>query len=112
MEVEGNKPKLIRDEPWGQHDRVRGETGSTAELHLCQCIHATWWDNLCDWIVAMDGHKLFRRDRQGRRGCGLALCAWVCFKCLEPSDSDSRVACLWLRIRERANKADILVGVL
>ncbi|KAK4822208.1 hypothetical protein QYF61_011849 [Mycteria americana] len=36
-------------------------------------ITETWWDDSHDWSAAMDGYKLFRRDRQGRRGRGVAL---------------------------------------
>ena len=53
----------------------------------------------------MDGYKLFRRDRQGRRGGGVALYVRECFDCLE-LDGDERI-----RIRGKANKADIMVGV-
>ena len=31
-------------------------------------ITETWWDDCHDWNAAMNGYKLFRRDRQGRRG--------------------------------------------
>ncbi|KAK4820687.1 hypothetical protein QYF61_003607 [Mycteria americana] len=30
-------------------------------------ITETWWDDSHNWSVAMDGYKLFRRDRRGRR---------------------------------------------
>jgi len=33
--------------------------------------------------AAMGDYKLFRRDRQGRRGGGLALYVGECFDCLE-----------------------------
>ena len=59
----------------------------------------------------MDGYKLFRRDRQGRRGSGVALYVRECFDCLELKDGDDRVQCLWVRIRGKASKADIMVGV-
>ncbi|KAK4816772.1 hypothetical protein QYF61_022770 [Mycteria americana] len=36
-------------------------------------ITETWWDDLHNWSAAMDGYKLFRRDKQGRRGGGVAL---------------------------------------
>jgi len=26
-------------------------------------ITETWWDESCDWNVALDGYRLFRRDR-------------------------------------------------
>ena len=36
-------------------------------------ITEMWWDCSHDWSAAMDGYKLFRKDRQGRRGGGVAL---------------------------------------
>ena len=59
----------------------------------------------------MDGYKLFRRDRQGRRGSRVALYVGKCFDCLELDDGDERVECLWVRIRGKAKKAGIKVGV-
>ncbi|GAB0178841.1 hypothetical protein GRJ2_000349400 [Grus japonensis] len=58
----------------------------------------------------MDGYKLFRGYRQGRRGGGAALYVRECFDCLELDDGDDRIECLWVRIRGKANKAD-MVGV-
>jgi len=37
-------------------------------------ITATWWDDSHDWRIATDSYKRFRRDRQGKRGGGVALC--------------------------------------
>ncbi|GAB0207696.1 hypothetical protein GRJ2_003235300 [Grus japonensis] len=73
-------------------------------------ITETRWDDSHNWSAAMDGYKLFRRDRQGRRGGGVALYVKECFDCLELNDGDNRVECLWVRIRGNANKADILLG--
>ncbi|KAJ7415136.1 rna-directed dna polymerase from mobile element jockey-like [Pitangus sulphuratus] len=36
-------------------------------------ITEMWWDDSHDWSAAMDGYKLFRRDRQGGRGGGVSL---------------------------------------
>lgn len=36
-------------------------------------IIETWWDHSHDWSAVMDSDKLFRRDRQGRKGGGVAL---------------------------------------
>ena len=36
-------------------------------------VMETWWDDSHEWTAAMDGYKLFRRDRQGRRGGGVVL---------------------------------------
>ena len=44
-------------------------------------ITETWWDELHDWSAVIDGYKLFRRDRQGRRGGGVALCAKTRIDC-------------------------------
>ncbi|KAK4829368.1 hypothetical protein QYF61_003295 [Mycteria americana] len=74
-------------------------------------ITETWWDDLHNWSAAMDGYKLFRRDRRGRRGGGVALYVRECLDSLELDDGDDRVECLWVRIRGKANKADIVVGV-
>ncbi|RMC11957.1 hypothetical protein DUI87_11087 [Hirundo rustica rustica] len=37
-------------------------------------ITEMWWDESHGWSTALDGYKLFRRDRKGRRGGGVALC--------------------------------------
>ncbi|KAK4810673.1 hypothetical protein QYF61_007473 [Mycteria americana] len=74
-------------------------------------ITKTWWDDSHNWSAAMDGYKLFRRDRRGRRGGGVALYVRECLDSLELDDGDDRVECLWVRIRGKANKADIVVGV-
>ena len=50
-------------------------------------------------------------NRQGRRGGGVALYVRECFDCLELDDGNDRVECFWVRIRGKANKADIMVGV-
>ncbi|XP_051640625.1 uncharacterized protein LOC127469851 [Manacus candei] len=74
-------------------------------------ITETWWDDSHDWSAAMDGYKLFRRDRQGRRGGGVALYVRESLDSLELEVSNNKVECLWIKIRGKANKADILVGV-
>ena len=74
-------------------------------------ITETWWDDSHNWSAAMDGYKLFRKGRQGRRGGGVALYIRECFDCLELNEGNDKVECLWVKIRGKANKADILVGV-
>jgi len=37
-------------------------------------IMEMWWDCFHDWSAAVDGYKLFKRDRQGRQDGGVALC--------------------------------------
>lgn len=31
-------------------------------------IKGIWWEDSHDWNTTIEGYKLFRRDRQGRRG--------------------------------------------
>ncbi|KAK4806906.1 hypothetical protein QYF61_012627 [Mycteria americana] len=63
--------------------------------------------------VAIDGYRLFRRDRQGRRGGGVALYVKKWIECEELSlkNSHEQVESLWVRIRDRGNKGNLVVGV-
>uniref|UniRef100_A0A8B9CU89 Reverse transcriptase domain-containing protein n=1 Tax=Anser brachyrhynchus TaxID=132585 RepID=A0A8B9CU89_9AVES len=74
-------------------------------------ITETWWDHSHDWSAAMSGYRLFRRDRQHRRGGGVALYIRECFDVEELEAGNDKVESLWVRIRGKANKASILVGV-
>ena len=46
------------------------------ELQACACLEycdvigitAVWWDGSHNWNVRTDGHKLFRKARQGKKG--------------------------------------------
>ena len=69
----------------------------------------TWWDHAHDWSAAVDGYKLFWRDRQLRRYGGVALYIREYFDIVELVDGNHKVETLWIRIRVLANKADILV---
>ena len=61
----------------------------------------------------MEGHRLFRKDRQGRGGGGVTLYVSDQLECMElhlgmdeePTES------LWVRIKGRAGTGDIIVGV-
>jgi len=74
-------------------------------------VTETWWGDSHNWSAAMGGYKLFRRNRQARRGGGVALYVRECFDCLVPDDGDDKVECLWVKIRGKANKTDIMVGI-
>jgi len=73
-------------------------------------ITEKWWDDSHDWSAVMDGYKLFRRDKQGKRGGGVALHVRDYFDCIELDDCDDKVECFWEKRRGKANKADILLG--
>lgn len=47
-------------------------------------ITETRWDDSRNWSPETDGYKLFRSDRQGRRGRGSGVIWYVreCFDCL------------------------------
>jgi len=63
--------------------------------------------------VAIDGYRLFRRDRQGKRGGGLALYIKKSIQCEElfMKNSHMQVESLWVRIRDRGNKGNTVAGV-
>ncbi|GAB0209788.1 hypothetical protein GRJ2_003444500 [Grus japonensis] len=76
-------------------------------------ITETWWDSSYDWSVGMEGYRLFRKDRQGRRGGGVAHYVNDQLECMdlhlgmdeEPTES------LWVRIKGSTGTGDIIVGV-
>jgi len=41
----------------------------------------------------------------------VALYVKHCFDCIGLNDCDDKVECLWVKMREKANKADVLLGV-
>ncbi|KAF4804804.1 hypothetical protein TURU_004559 [Turdus rufiventris] len=89
------------------------ELEAMVQQHSCDIIAVTetWWDDSHIWSTALDGCKLFRRDRKGRRGGGVALCIRGNIYAMDVETSDGGVECLWVRIKGKAKKADILLGV-
>ena len=65
-------------------------------------ITDTWCNESQDWSVAVDGCRMFRRDRQGRRGGGVALCIkkWIVCEALFLKNNHKQVENLWVRIRD------------
>jgi len=59
----------------------------------------------------MDDYKLFRKDRRGKRGYGVALYVRDCLKCIELNDCDDKVECLWVKMGGEGKKLHILLGV-
>ena len=62
-------------------------------------ISETWRDESCGWCVAIDGYRLFRRDKQGRRGGGVAMYVKQGLDCVELEVGDGKVESLWVRIK-------------
>lgn len=59
------------------------ETAAQMENHDQIAITEIWWDELHDQSAMIDGYKLFRRDRQGRRGGGVAVYAKTRIDCMK-----------------------------
>ena len=74
-------------------------------------IRETWWDESCDWCAVMDGYRLFRRDRQGTQGRGVVLYIREGWDCMALAVGVDMVESLWVRIKGKANKADVVVEV-
>ena len=106
MRGEGDKTRPARGEPGGEiiglgvrreaqlkcvctNARSMGNKQEESETTVQQAsydlvaITETWWDCSHDWSAAVDGYKLFRKDRQGRRGGGVALYVRECFDVTE-----------------------------
>lgn len=58
----------------------------------------------------MEGTRLFRRDKQNRRGGVFTLHVRERFDYTALTVNDDVVRSLWLRIRGMGNRGDILVG--
>ncbi|XP_021237137.1 uncharacterized protein LOC110390225, partial [Numida meleagris] len=76
-------------------------------------IMETWWDKSHDWNTLIEGYRIFRRDRQGRRGGVVAICVrkWTDCKELCLSNSHDQVESLWVKIKDRSSKGHLVVGV-
>ncbi|PKU38375.1 rna-directed dna polymerase from mobile element jockey-like [Limosa lapponica baueri] len=84
------------------------ELESIMLLERCDivAITETWWDESYNWSLGIEGYKLFRRDRQGRRGGGVTLYVKELIECEEMSPKPSLgsdeeiVESLWASPRE------------
>ncbi|XP_050842254.1 uncharacterized protein LOC127060954 [Serinus canaria] len=76
-------------------------------------ITETWWDELHNWNMAIEGYKLFRGKRTGRRSGGVVLYINEGIDCedLPPRNSHKQFESLWVKIKDQANKGHLVVGV-
>ncbi|GAB0182786.1 hypothetical protein GRJ2_000743900 [Grus japonensis] len=116
-----NKSASLGAQPKCLYTNAQSIGNKKEELQTCVClqgcdligIRETWWDSSYDWSVGMVGYRLFRKDRQGRRGGGIALYTNDQLECMElrlgmdeePTES------LWVRIKGRTGAGDIIAGV-
>jgi len=79
---------------------------------IAVALTETWGDECHDWSAAIDGYRLFRRDRRGRSGRGVALYIKKWMECeeLPLKNSHKQVESLWVRIRDQGNKGNLVVG--
>ncbi|PKU29971.1 hypothetical protein llap_19724 [Limosa lapponica baueri] len=76
-------------------------------------ITETWWYGSYEWSVGMEGYRLFRKDRLGRQGGGVALYVNDQPESMElhlGMDEDPTES-LWIRIKGSTGAGDVTVGV-
>lgn len=66
---------------------------------LLVAITEAWWDDPHSWSAALDGCKLFGKDRPGSRAGVVALIVAEYLDCLKLTYSDDRVEC-WRQLSE------------
>ncbi|KAJ7408181.1 mitochondrial fission process protein 1 [Willisornis vidua] len=75
-------------------------------------ISETLGDETCEWSILLNGgYRLFKRDRQGRRGEGVSVCVRERLECMELTVGNGSVESLWVRIKGQTNNVDVIVGV-
>ncbi|PKU33100.1 hypothetical protein llap_16594 [Limosa lapponica baueri] len=74
------------------------ELESTVLLESYDIVAETWWDEYYEWSAAIDGYKLFRRDRKRRRGREVALYVkeWIECEDMSLKNSQEEVKSLWV----------------
>jgi len=83
------------------------------ESYNLVAITDTSRDESQDWSAAINGCRLFRSDRQGRRGRGVALYVkkWIEREELSLKNNHEQVEILWVRIGDRGKNGNLVVGV-
>jgi len=76
-------------------------------------ITETRWDESHNWNTLIEDYRLFRRDRQGRRGGGIApyVRKWIDCEELCLRNSHDQVKSLWVKIKDRSSKGHLVAGV-
>lgn len=80
------------------------ETLAQSQSYDITGINEIWWEKSCGWSAMMDCYRLFRRDRQDRRGGEVALYIKKGLNCTGLAVEDDMVESLWVRIKRKANK--------
>ena len=64
-----------------------------------------------DWNTLIEGYRLFRKDRQGRRGVAHYVRKWIDSKELCLKNSHDQVESLWIKIKDHSSEGHLVVGV-
>ena len=75
-----------------------------SESYDIVAIMETWWNNSHSWSEVMEGYWLFKRDRLGREGGGVALYVKKDYECVEINNVDDRVESIWIRKKSKGQQ--------
>jgi len=69
-------------------------------------VTETWWDESHNWSAAIDGYRLFRRDRRGRSSGGVTLYVkkWIECEELTLQNNHEQVESLGVRTETEATE--------
>ena len=85
------------------------ETCARLQVYDLIGVMEMWWDGSHDWSTGMEQYRLFRKDRQRRRGGGVILCVNDQLEGMELCLvlGEELTESLWVRIKGRAGTGDI-----
>ncbi|XP_062466520.1 uncharacterized protein LOC134159318 [Pezoporus occidentalis] len=103
------------------YTNTRSMGNKQEELEMCARLRGydiigiteTWWDGSYDWSVGMEGYRLFRKDRPGRWGGGVALYVRDRLESMELclGTGEQLTESLWVRVNGNIAMGDITVGI-
>ncbi|GAB0202510.1 hypothetical protein GRJ2_002716600 [Grus japonensis] len=73
-------------------------------------IMEMWWDGSYDWSVGMEGYRLFRKDRQDRRGRGVSPSVSMT-SCSAWNSTWGWMRSLWVRIKGSTGAREVIAGI-
>ncbi|GAB0203375.1 hypothetical protein GRJ2_002803100 [Grus japonensis] len=101
--------------PGQQHRNSSGALAICQARHIAIAVIKTFPGTAHSyyWSAGMEGYRLFRKDRQGRRGGGVTLYVNDQLECMELhlGMEEEPTKSLWVRIKGRAGAGDITAGV-
>ena len=88
----GNKQEELEEVVW-------------SESYDIVAIMEIWWNDSHSWSAVMTFQET------GSKSSGVALCAKKERECVEINDGDDRIESLWVRIKAKASKTDVIMGI-